>query len=1029
MIWFGWVQAQGFVFDEQLLGRAHLLERLISLWHDGARLARDGARWYLVGLPPRRVDSRTAPGAPLVWREGRWLTGPVDARELGGAPVDAVLDVVGGQLRVVDLRALEQVHPAELLELEVPRALVAEPLAPPPSPVVAAPPRAEPASLDAVFAPLLEALGQGEAAPRADGPPREGLVARLARRFGEWRAARALRLMQQRTAEPVEGLAQPEVRDSTSRVVAALALGVLSVALLVVTCSGASLPPSRYALWVLLSSVLLVAVLALMLRPRAQPEQDAPVREGLFSRLGRWLRAAREEERGPQQGGDAPGREGRTPREDGRAAREGLSSRLGRWLGTPRQGERARQGSSTPGLTSRLGRWVGSEVVPRVRQASRPGFFARLLAPTAETPPRDPPPVPRRDADRPGFFARLFGGQSAQRHYLEDLRRRFTLGDLGEALRRAVPLSDRAGGAGLPTGGVPGRRSSLSLFAPNAVGAPSMVMPTDEFAEMKRLYREAADTLIARGQIDEAAFVLAKLLNDAPAAVALLEQHGKLELAAQVATAQHLPESDRIRLWLRAGRHDEAIRIVRASRDFGALVVALTSRAPDLARQLRLIWGDYLAERQRFTDAIVATAPLDDAPPGWDTWVERSLELGGAAAATALAVDAGRHPEAELQTRERLGALLEQDPRLTPLAADALLRHAPKTKGPLHRDLWRRLMRQAADGAPLDKGLTARVLQSSGDSTLEADAVAAAPPKPPGVRGVLEVSAPAVQGLAVLDAVALPKRRRALAHGAAGLRVVSPTGETVRHHLVKADALVAGPLGATVLVLSLDGELTRVWKLDPGTLALTNWFQGRIAAFARRTDGLCWAVGMESSLVLLDPAAPGPMEWWRVPRFEVRDLDATEARVSALGTDPAQQESWRLLFDVGTQQLVKRYGPQFGVWARGDTHFRWEFRVLEDARLQLMLGTANAAELLKPLPNAPWRTLALAPGLVLARVVEGNTEVSLVEWPGAMPGSVDGTPRLLARLWGTREVVLRELGPTLLGLCDEHGRVTEIELG
>ena len=425
-----------------------------------------------------------------------------------------------------------------------------------------------------------------------------------------------------------------------------------------------------------------------------------------------------------------------------------------------------------------------------------PGLLAQLAqwfsANAAQAPPpRDPPPRPR--VEGPGWLARTFRNlfsskdePKKQQAYLEDLRRRFLLGDLGEALRRAIPLG--GAGFGAPTGGVPVRRDTLSLFSPSSVGAPSMIMQNDEYAEMRKLYRESADKLIAEGKIEEAAYVLAKLLNDGAAAVALLEKHGKLELAAQLATAQHLPEVERIRLWLLAGKKEEAIRIARGNNDFSVLVQTLTTRSPELARQLRGVWGEFLAERQRYTEAIAATAPLSDAPPQWDEWVNRSLEAGGANAATALAVDASRHPENSQQTRERVGALLVGDERapLTIAAAEAFLKHAPAAKnGPLFRELWRKLMRGASGGHRVDRGLADRVMRAAADPTLVLDAVAAAPLPAQGVREPLELPAPVVPGLPVFDVAPLPKGRRAIALGAAGLRITSPSGETIRHHLVK----------------------------------------------------------------------------------------------------------------------------------------------------------------------------------------------------------------------------------------------------
>jgi hypothetical protein len=61
------------------------------------------------------------------------------------------------------------------------------------------------------------------------------------------------------------------------------------------------------------------------------------------------------------------------------------------------------------------------------------------------------------------------------------------------------------------------------------------------------------------------------------------------------------------------------------------------------------------------------------------------------------------------------------------------------------------------------------------------------------------------------------------------------------------------------------------------------------------------------------------------------------------------------------------------------------------------------------------------PGVVLTRANEINTEVWLAEWSGA-------APRLLARLSRTSRVRCRDLSPTTVALCDEHGRITELEL-
>ena len=117
-----------------------------------------------------------------------------------------------------------------------------------------------------------------------------------------------------------------------------------------------------------------------------------------------------------------------------------------------------------------------------------------------------------------------FGREVGRRHgqYLKDLNRRFNSGDFAEALRRAVPLGKEGGsGGGRQTLRVPGRRDSLALS--NGWGSASSVgYGPAVFTELKALYRQAATTLEGEGRIDEAAFVLAELLNDVEECIALL---------------------------------------------------------------------------------------------------------------------------------------------------------------------------------------------------------------------------------------------------------------------------------------------------------------------------------------------------------------------------------------------------------------------------------------------------------------------------------------------------------------------------
>src|SRR5947209_2395367 len=94
----------------------------------------------------------------------------------------------------------------------------------------------------------------------------------------------------------------------------------------------------------------------------------------------------------------------------------------------------------------------------------------------------------------------------------------------------------------IPPGGLPGTdplppafgalRPRLNLNIHPAVAAPGSVFYGESLHDrLRRLYRGAFERLESEGRIDEAAFVLAELLQANEEAVAFLERHGRLRLA------------------------------------------------------------------------------------------------------------------------------------------------------------------------------------------------------------------------------------------------------------------------------------------------------------------------------------------------------------------------------------------------------------------------------------------------------------------------------------------------------------------
>lgn len=627
----------------------------------------------------------------------------------------------------------------------------------------------------------------------------------------------------------------------------------------------------------------------------------------------------------------------------------------------------------------------------------------------------------RSSVNTPGFFERLFKPASPEerRKYLDELRQMFSGDELSEALRRAVPLSSgRTGGLpGPPTNVLPGRRNTLSLLTPNTAIAPSMHMERDEYEEMRAMYRAAAERLINEGKIDDAAYLLAKLLDDAPAAVALLEKHERFELAAQLATTQNLAPAERIRLWILAGRIDEAIRVARTSGDFATVINALKTRAPDQARVLRQAWGAWLAEHFRFPEAMAATAPLSTLPEDWSTWLDHAVDTGGSDAATAIAIDLGRSPERAPRARAQVHALLadDADPTLPVVTAEALLTHAPRADASLYRPLWRRLMREASAGTPVDRALVERVLTASADPSLRQDATVAFPEVSRTTNEPRVIAAPVVIGPQVFDVAPLAKGRRVHALGAAGLRIVSREGAVIRQHLIKADQLVVGPVGAPVLIISTDGMLTRVWKLDPTTFNVTSWMQAPLSAWSSTWDGLTWAVGMEGALVMLDPASPGPMEWWRVPRLVVTEVHALGSVVLATGIEGMQKETWNFAFHAEQQRMMQRLTPPVRAWSIDRQNLlQWEEQRGDDGQRRLIVPSRSLSI------NDLSQLTPCSAGVLIRTPYENFVQLSLQPWRGEY--------RTLARFEGFPTLALRELTPQVLAVGDDFGRVTELEL-
>ena len=211
----------------------------------------------------------------------------------------------------------------------------------------------------------------------------------------------------------------------------------------------------------------------------------------------------------------------------------------------------------------------------------------------------------------------------------------FDRGDLEQALRHAIPLGGEGGDGRLGIG-VPRPRGSLSL----TFGArrTSSVIPVADaaMAMMRDRYRAAAARLEQTGRIDEAAFVLAELLGDVKAAIALLERHGHYSIAARLGEARDVEPGLVVRLWFLAGDRERAIDTARRHGAWADAVARLERSGDKRAAVLRMLWADHLADTGDFVRAVGAAWPMQSSRGLVEAWIDRGIAADGPAAARLL---------------------------------------------------------------------------------------------------------------------------------------------------------------------------------------------------------------------------------------------------------------------------------------------------------------------------------------------------------------------------------------------------------
>lgn len=505
-------------------------------------------------------------------------------------------------------------------------------------------------------------------------------------------------------------------------------------------------------------------------------------------------------------------------------------------------------------------------------------------------------------------LSRVMGRRHAA--YIHRMVEMFEHGDIREALRYAIPLGGAEAQAlrGVPLR-LPGRRHELEVKPATSSSGASwsvMQMAPDLYGELQRLYRAAFDRLEALGNIEEAAFVLAEVLHAHEEAVAFLERHGRLRLAAEMAEARELPPGLVVRQWFLTGDRERALWIARRTGAFADAVTRLErSRKREEARALRLLWGADLATAGDYVAAVEAVWPVFDARRTALAWMDRAIEQAGAPAGRMLARKLTLVPEEFEETRDQAINLLESwraEGAPARLAFADTLRQGPRTPQAmcLARAAVRTMARDSGRfGARMTPAQFRQLVAFADDGALRADAPALplASREPWTIRASqdtpwrVEIGPSDIGIMPAFDAAFLPNGLTLVALGEAGVRLLSRAGRTVAEFDQPAHRLVVSDNGHRALALARRGDAWRVARLDLAARRAQLWCDARLDAFAHDHDGVLWFVAAGDGLVAIDLTSDrfdGP---WGVPELgrSVRSIVRSPSRCSLVTAGPSPE--------------------------------------------------------------------------------------------------------------------------------------------
>ena len=498
----------------------------------------------------------------------------------------------------------------------------------------------------------------------------------------------------------------------------------------------------------------------------------------------------------------------------------------------------------------------------------------------------------------------LIGRQQAQ--YMHKMMQMFEQGDISNALKHAIPLSDAK--QALQQGAPPKVRDHLGI-SPQQNSASSQFLLQDAFFDsLQAVYERTFERLDKAGRYEEAAFVLAELLAESERAVEYLQAHGQLQLAAELAEGRQLSPAWVIKQWLVAGNVQRAIDIADHTGCYAEAVDLIARKDPDLAADLRTRFADSMASAGQYESAIDMVWPMKDKPNAVQDWMATVIAQGGTSGAKML-IKKVAMTQSLTSSLVALQALFQDRTEASfpkrQAAIEAILGSSLEgdTQKLVEFAIRSHLMDRSAGFACNDKTLK-NLLKYCHNSALQTD-IKPLPiqhrkqPEKPRLAersSIWQVDWETSFHPGIEDMTMLPKNRFLLARGESGVHIVNALGRCLKrfhapcHHLVLSDQQ-----NRAILLAKRDRHVT-LHQLNLTDNRMTPWLQLHIDAFANTFDGRVWLVAQGNQLLALDVQTQEAKALW-----QVNDLPGT---ILSIVRDP---HSVALLLETNTGYEVWRY--------------------------------------------------------------------------------------------------------------------------